>query len=66
MAAHWSQWAPSPRRCGAGFEEATVASSVGSERKAQSDRLRSGDRLRRTFCGSQTDGDHASPTCPQA
>ena len=32
MAAHWSQWAPSPRRGGAGFEEATVASSVASER----------------------------------
>lgn len=48
MAAHWSQWAPSPWWGGAGSEEATVASSIASERKAQSDGLRS-QTIARTF-----------------
>ena len=39
MAAHWSQWAPSPERGGAGFEVAVVATSVASEAQTAS-RLR--------------------------
>eukprot|EP00966_Prymnesium_polylepis_P320757 7377131-Prymnesium_polylepis.1 len=34
MAAHWSQWAPNPRRGGEGFEEAIVAYSSNSSSSA--------------------------------
>ena len=48
MATHRSRWAPSPRRGGAGLEEATIASSVANERMAQSGGLRS-KTVARTF-----------------
>ena len=61
MAAHWSQWAPSPWWGGAGSEEATVASSIASERKAQSDRLRS-QAVARTFfeCRAKVNEAHSA------
>ena len=58
MATHRSRWAPSPRRGGAGLEEATIASSVANERMAQSGGLRS-KTVARTFFDRPVQADEA-------